>query len=266
MPQVGENWVSPDTEFDHRRLPGRTPISRRRIVLPSPVDEYVAATAQRFDAFRFSAIPVRPSISYTAGNKRIRDGAWEARWVHTRIRVYDRPHLNAVRTELAVSFDMPWVRCAQDQDYQHRLAVIFSRLRNQYESKSDTEPFPPPCHNLLTLVAWRAPLDRFYLTCEREHWGDDISDEACIRSCHSLFVGWHNHGLDDLLRPKRQCLYLPVPQEERMFDVWRYLCVPTSPIAAYYSGVMLAERRLPSIACTVLQTEWAVSCSHYNRH
>ncbi|PXF43098.1 hypothetical protein BWQ96_07184 [Gracilariopsis chorda] len=82
MGVVGEDWVSPDTEFDHRRLPGRTPISRRRMVLPSPVDEYVAAAAEWFDASRFSAIRVRPSIGYRAGNKRLRDGAWEARWGH----------------------------------------------------------------------------------------------------------------------------------------------------------------------------------------
>ncbi|PXF48368.1 hypothetical protein BWQ96_01828 [Gracilariopsis chorda] len=145
MPQVGENWVSPDTEFDHRRLPGRTPISRRRIVLPSPVDEYIAAAAEWFDASRFSAIRVRPSIGYRAGNKRLRGGAWEAGWGHMRIRVNDGPHLNAVRTELAVSFDMPWVRCAQERDYQHRLSV------NPFGINMIQTPTRNPSHHQATI-------------------------------------------------------------------------------------------------------------------
>ncbi|PXF40706.1 hypothetical protein BWQ96_09584 [Gracilariopsis chorda] len=153
---------------------------------------------------------------------------------------------------------MPWLQCPQEQDYQHRLSVILSCLCDHYDSKSDTEPFPPPGHNPPALIAWQAPLDGFYLTGEHERWGDDISHEARIQSCHVVFFGWDNQEFQDLLRPKLQGLYLPVPQEERMFDFSRYLCVLTPLIAAYYSGLMLAKGRLPSITRTVLQREWAV--------
>ncbi|KAI0560702.1 hypothetical protein FGB62_103g013 [Gracilaria domingensis] len=153
---------------------------------------------------------------------------------------------------------MPWVRCPQERDYQHALAVILRRIREEHGPHAELVPFPPQDHNLLALIAWPVPLDGFYLISERERWGDDISDEARIRAGHDVFFCWHNQEFHDLLRPKRRGLYLEVPIEEKMFAVPRYLCVPTPPVAAYYTGVMLAEGRMPFLIRTVLQVEWAV--------
>ncbi|PXF44117.1 hypothetical protein BWQ96_06198 [Gracilariopsis chorda] len=110
MPFVNGQWVTPDSEYDHRCYAGHTPIHRRRIITPYSADHYASLVGEWFDATRFSEIPVNPVPGYLVGNKRLRESAWKARWGDMRIRLEDGQSVNVVCVGADIPVDMPRVR------------------------------------------------------------------------------------------------------------------------------------------------------------
>ena len=212
----------PGDRYDHRRrLPDRPHESA-----PHSVADYVRGRS--FDSERFGAVPV----AQRARNKKGRAASYDARWAHWASR--------GPKDGCPVgTTDSPYVRMREEYGYQARQARQVDFLDREAEETARTgveRVFPQ-----WGMLAFDRPFNALWFLSRGQFWSDCVDFEHRRRTGRTgLFAGWHNIELDDIPRNDRDRFFVQVPAWFRTgYEVDRLLQVPTPPIFAYYTSLVL---------------------------